>query len=74
MMTIKSRAQHRDLIMPIVLLITCFIIGVAWFGGYYIFGGPNSFLQAVQKNTQTPLILCAASLITGGSQHRTYTF
>jgi len=50
--------------MPILLLITCFIVGIAWFGGYYVFGGPNSFLQAVQKNTQTPLILCIASLIT----------
>jgi Na+/H+ antiporter NhaC len=53
-----------DLIIPLVVLIISFVGGILWAGGYYLFGGPHSFLEALQKNNQTALALCVASLIT----------
>lgn len=61
---IRKPGHALDLVLPIFILIATFIIGIAFSGGYYLFGGTNSFLQAVQKNTQTPLILCIAGLVT----------
>jgi tetracycline resistance efflux pump len=53
----EKKGSALDLILPIGILIISFIIGIAWSGGYYLFGGPYSFLQAIQHNTQTSLIL-----------------
>ena len=53
-----------DLIVPIGVLIITFISGILWDGGYYLFGGSNSFLQALQKNNQTAMALFIASSAT----------
>lgn len=52
------------LIIPILTLIFSFILGILWAGGYWLLGGSHSFLQALQKNNQTSLMLLLASLIT----------
>ena len=53
-----------DLIIPLGVLIITFICGILWAGGYYLFGGNSSFLQALQQNTQTALALFIAVIIT----------
>lgn len=53
-----------DLIIPLIILIITFVGGILWAGGYYLFGGPNSFLQALQKNNQTAFALFIASIAT----------
>ncbi len=53
-----------DLIFPLFLLIIIFISGIAWAGGYWLFGGSYSFVYALQKNHQTALMLFIASIIT----------
>jgi tetracycline resistance efflux pump len=53
-----------DLVIPLLVLITCFVASIAWLGGYYLFGGHYSFLQALQKNSQTGLALFIAGVIT----------
>ena len=52
------------LALPILVLICSFVLGILWAGGYWLFGGSYSFLQALQKNNQTSLMLLLASLIT----------
>jgi tetracycline resistance efflux pump len=53
-----------DLVIPLAILIITFIGGILWAGGYSLFGGTNSFLQALQKNNQTALALFIASIMT----------
>lgn len=53
-----------DLFIPLLTLIGCLIIGILYAGGFYIFGGPNSFVQALQNNNQTSLVLCVTGFIT----------
>lgn len=53
-----------DLIIPLAVLIITFIGGILWAGDYYLFGGTNGFLQALQKNNQTALALFIASIFT----------
>ena len=53
-----------DLIIPLVTLLVSFVLGIAWAGGYWLFGGTLTFIQAIQKNNQTSLVLFVAALIT----------
>ena len=53
-----------ELVFPLFLLIVIFISGIAWAGGYWLFGGSYSFVYALQKNNQTALMLFLASIIT----------
>lgn len=53
-----------DLVIPIATLVATFILGILWAGGYWLLGGPHSFLQALQKNNQTSLMLLISSIIT----------
>lgn len=52
------------LVIPILVLICSFILGILWGGGFWLLGGSYSFLEALQKNNQTSLMLLLASLIT----------
>ncbi|CAN5193708.1 Na+/H+ antiporter NhaC family protein [soil metagenome] len=52
------------LVIPILVLISSFVLGILWGGGYWLLGGSYSFLEALQKNNQTSLMLLIASLIT----------
>lgn len=62
--TLDKPGSLWDLVIPIVTLITSFILGILWAGGYWLLGGEYSFLQALQKNNQTSLMLLIASIIT----------
>jgi len=62
----SSSSSMWDLIIPLVVLISCFIIGIEWVGGYSLLGGNYSFLEALQKNNRTGFVLFIASIITLG--------
>jgi len=53
-----------DLVIPLLALIIAFVSGILWAGGYVLFGGTRSFIEALQKNNQTALALFVASIIT----------
>ena len=55
-----------DLLWPLIILIGCVIIGNLWAGGYHLFGGTHTMLDAFKHNTQTFLVLCVAAFITLG--------
>lgn len=55
-----------DLVWPLVILIGSVIIGNLYAGGYYLFGGNHSMINAFKNNTQTFLVLCIAAFITLG--------
>lgn len=59
-----SGGSMWDLVIPLAVLIITFIAGILWAGGFYWFGGNNSFLQALQRNNQTAFALFIASIIT----------
>ena len=60
----SQKGSMWDLIVPLLVLIISFVSGILWAGGYYLFGGNHSFLEALQKNNQTALALFVASIIT----------
>lgn len=53
-----------DLAIPLLVLIGSFILGILWIGGFHVFGGSHSFLQALQCNNQTSAILLLSSAFT----------
>lgn len=63
-LNVTPNGSPWDLVMALAVLITCFIIGVLWSGGYWLLGGSHSFFEALQKNNQTGLALLCASAIT----------
>jgi tetracycline resistance efflux pump len=60
----KKHASAFDLILPVVLLVGTVFIGFLYAGGYHLFGGPYSMVQALQHNTQTALVLLIAGIVT----------
>lgn len=58
------RGSLWDLVIPLITLLATFIVGIAWAGGYWLFGGSLTFLQSIQKNNQTSFVLFIASIIT----------
>lgn len=61
---LNSPGSAWGLAIPILSLICCFVIGILWAGGYWLLGGSYSFLQALQRNNQTSLMLLISSIIT----------
>jgi Na+/H+ antiporter NhaC len=55
-----------DLLWPLVILIGSTLIGNLWAGGYYLFGGTHTMLEAFKHNTQTFMVLFVAACITLG--------
>lgn len=53
-----------DLVLPLAILVGSIICGILYAGGFYLFGGPHSFVQALQHNHYTGLILFIASIVT----------
>ncbi len=51
-----------DLIFPLTLLIASVILGILYKGDCFIFGGPNSVLEALQHNDNTFAVLFFAGL------------
>ncbi len=60
----KAHAWALDLIVPVALLISSVFIGFLYAGGFYLFGGNNSLIQALQNNTDTAPVLLAAGTFT----------
>lgn len=59
------RGQHYslfDLLIPVGVLIGGLFFGILYAGGFYLFGGDNSFFEAFKDNSQTFLILCVSGL------------
>ncbi len=52
-----------DCVAPIIVLVITFVLGILYFGGYYLFGGNASCLDAFKHNQQSPRALCYAALI-----------
>lgn len=58
-------SNQRDiiyLILPIAVYIFCILIGLPYMGGYYLFGGTNSFIQSLQKTNAT-IVLFLSSIV-----------
>ncbi|MFI5333085.1 MAG: Na+/H+ antiporter NhaC family protein [Candidatus Babeliales bacterium] len=53
-----------DLVLPLALLVGIIICGILYAGGFYLFGGTHSFVEALQNNCYTGLILFVASIVT----------
>ena len=51
-----------DLLIPLGTLLGCVLIGIPWAGGYYLFGGEHSLLDAFKHNTQTSLVLFVSAV------------
>lgn len=52
-----------ELILPIVLLIGTVFFGILYAGGYHLFGGTYTFVDAFRHNNKTFLILLISSLV-----------
>lgn len=61
---LEESGSAWDLAIPLLILIGSFVLGILWMGGYYLFGGSHSLLQALQRNNQTSAILLVSSIIT----------
>ncbi|TET06025.1 hypothetical protein E3J79_03130 [Candidatus Dependentiae bacterium] len=59
----QTRSSLLDIIVPIGTLMFSVIIGILYTGGYYLFGGQNSLLEAFKNNTENSFVLFFASLI-----------
>jgi len=53
-----------DFLLPLITLIITVIGGIAYSGGYYLFGGTATFMQALRNNQQPFFVLASAGLIT----------
>ncbi|HSC25435.1 MAG TPA: Na+/H+ antiporter NhaC family protein [Candidatus Babeliales bacterium] len=51
-----------DLLLPIAVLIGGVFFGILYAGGFYLFGGSNSFFEAFRCNDKTFFILCISGL------------
>jgi tetracycline resistance efflux pump len=60
----QTRGTTADLLVPLITLISSVLIGIAYTGGYYLFGGTNTLLQAFQSNNQTFFVMFMAGILT----------
>ncbi len=60
----QTHGTTADLLVPLIMLISSVLIGIAYTGGYYLFGGTNTLLQAFQSNNQTFFVMFSASILT----------
>lgn len=66
--TIDTQAHTQgsiyQLLIPLSTLIITFLLGTAYAGGYYLFGGNHSLLDAFKYNTQPFFVLFISGMIT----------
>jgi len=53
-----------ELLIPLTLLPTGVIFGILYSGGYYLFGGNFSFIEAFKNNDQTFLVMSLVATVT----------
>ncbi len=56
----NNKHSLAELLIPLGFLLGGVIIGILYTGGYYIFGGQHSFIDAFRHNNQTFLVMCIA--------------
>jgi Na+/H+ antiporter NhaC len=67
---IQTSAQSEDsgspwgLVIPLIILLGSTVVGILYCGGFYLFGGTHTLLEAFKSNTQIFLVLAVASIIT----------
>ncbi|BDC34308.1 Na+/H+ antiporter [Candidatus Dependentiae bacterium Noda2021] len=59
-----NNGKMSYLIVPLLVLVTSFLLGTAYSGGYYLLGGNNSLFSAFKNNTQPFFVLFIAGLST----------
>ena len=59
----SSQGTPLDLIFPLCTLIFSVFAGCLWNGGYWLFGGPHTLLDAFKNSNMFP-VLCFASIVT----------
>jgi tetracycline resistance efflux pump len=52
-----------ELFLPIILLMVTVFVGILYAGGYHLFGGNNSLIEAFRHNNKTFLVLCVSSVV-----------
>lgn len=52
-----------DILFPFILLISSVFIGTAYMGGYHLFGGTSTLLEAFQRNVHIFFVLCVSGLL-----------
>lgn len=57
------RGTTADLMLPIALLLTVVFIGFPYAGGYSLFGGTRTLIEAFQNNHHTFSILCGGGFL-----------
>lgn len=62
----SSNSSIFDLVLPIITLIGSVIIGILYSGGYYLFGGTYTLIEALKNNNKTFTILFVASIVALG--------
>lgn len=62
--TFTNVGSLSDLFIPLLTLVSCLIVGILYAGGFYLLGGTHSFVQALQNNNDTSLVLCVTGIIT----------
>lgn len=64
--TAPDNNEHSiaDLLIPICTLISAILIGILYAGGYHLFGGTHSLLDAFRNNTQTAFVLLCSGIFT----------
>lgn len=63
--TILDNTDHPSLIdfcMPLLVLISTFVLTILYTGNYYLLGGTESFIGAFKNNDQSFLAICLAGL------------
>ena len=58
-----AKGTLLDLIVPIIILLASVFFGIAYMGGYSLFGGTHSFLESFKHNKHTFLILFVSVVI-----------
>lgn len=62
--TMQTNGSAADLLVPLIMLISCVMIGIPYAGGYHLFGGTRTLIDAFKHNTETFFVLFAAGAIT----------
>ena len=59
----KNQHSLAELLVPLGFLLGSVIIGILYTGGYHLFGGQHSFIDAFRYNNQTFFVMCISGCI-----------
>ncbi len=58
----ETHGSTLDLFIPLIVLVASVLIGIPYYGGYYLLGGQYSLLESFQRNNQTFFIMFIGSI------------